>query len=84
MVKSPFNLICICVLKTLLTKTTLQRNNTKSSKQIFPEKELCGQSPNFHIYVYVSDLNIPMINLPFCCMKICGPILGILKSLTDT
>ncbi len=26
-------------------------------KQIFPEKELCGHSPNFHIHESVSDLD---------------------------
>jgi hypothetical protein len=54
------------------------------SKQVFPEKELRGYSPNFHIHLSVSDLYIPMIDLPFCCRKyVCGPILGIYKSLTD-
>jgi len=43
---------------------TLQRHNTKNSKQIFPEKELRGQSLNFHIQVSVSDLFIPTIDLP--------------------
>jgi hypothetical protein len=33
-------------------------------KQIFPEKELRGLSPNFHIHVSVSELYIPMIGLP--------------------
>ncbi len=33
-------------------------------KQIFPEKELCGHSPYFHIHVSVSDLYIPKIDLP--------------------
>ncbi len=45
----------------------------RKSKQIFTEKELHGLSPNFHIHVSVRD-----------CRKICGPILGIYKSLTDT
>jgi hypothetical protein len=65
---------------------TLQRHNTGNSKQIFPKKELCGFSSNFHIHVSVSDLFIPLINLPnlYCCRKICGPILGIYKSLTYT
>jgi hypothetical protein len=36
----------------------------KNLKQIFPEKELCGLSANFHIHVSVSDLYIPMIGLP--------------------
>ncbi len=38
--------------------TTLQRTNTKNLKHIFPEKELRGHSPNFHVHVSVSDLNI--------------------------
>jgi hypothetical protein len=36
--------------------TTLQRQNTEISKQIFPEKEYRGLSPNVHIHVSVSDL----------------------------
>jgi hypothetical protein len=42
----------------------LQRTNTENSKQLFPEKELPGHSPNFHIHVSVSDLYIPTIDLP--------------------
>ncbi len=34
----------------------LQRQNTEISKQIFPEKEYRGLSPNFHIHVSVSHL----------------------------
>ncbi len=56
----------------------LQRHNTENSKQIFPEKQLLGLSPNFHIHVSVSDYIFPRIGLPiFCCRNICGPILGI-------
>jgi hypothetical protein len=29
---------------------------------VFPEMELCGLSPNFHIHVSVSDLYIPRIS----------------------
>jgi hypothetical protein len=53
-----------------LNKTTankrgaLQRHITKNSKQIFPEKQLRGYSPIFHIHVSVSDLHIPTIDLP--------------------
>ncbi len=39
----------------------LQRRNTENSKNIFPEKELRGLSPNFHIHVSVS---VPTIGLP--------------------
>ncbi len=67
-----------------LRKAALQRHNTENSKQIFPEKELWGLSPYFHIHVSESDLYIPMIGLPILLQEICGPILGIYKSLTDT
>jgi hypothetical protein len=43
----------------------LQRRNIENPKQIFPEKELRGYSPNFQIYVSVNDLYIPTIGLPF-------------------
>ncbi len=56
---------------------TLQINNTENLKQIFPEKELCGRSPNFHIHVSVIDCYIPNIHLPILQQEICGPILGI-------
>jgi hypothetical protein len=41
--------------------STLQRANTENSKQIFPETELLGHSPSFHIQVSLSDLFIPRI-----------------------
>ena len=61
---------------------TLQRQNAENLKQIFPEKEYRGLSPNFHIHVSVSNLYIPTMGLPFLLEEICGPILGIYKSLT--
>jgi hypothetical protein len=57
--------------------TKLQRQNTEISKQIFPEKEYRGLSPNFHIHASVSDLYIPMIGLPILLEEICRPILGL-------
>jgi hypothetical protein len=57
--------------------SSLKRHNTENSKQIFPENELCGLSPNIHIHVSVSNLYIPTIGLPFLLQNICGPILGI-------
>jgi hypothetical protein len=53
---------------------TLQRHNTENSKQMFPEKELRGRSPNFHVHVSVSDLStlFPKSICLFCCRKICG------------
>jgi hypothetical protein len=62
----------------------LQRRNVENLKQIFPGKEYRGLSPNCHIHVSVSELYIPTLGLPFLLEKICGPILGIYKSLTDT
>ncbi len=52
--------------KYLMTTYTLHCKDTipKIRKQIFPEKELCGLSPNFHILVPVSVLYIPTIGLP--------------------
>jgi hypothetical protein len=68
------------------------RYNAKSQYRKFetniPRKGLRGHSPNFHIHVSLSDLHVYSHNqsvcLFFCCMKICGPILGIYKSLTVT
>jgi hypothetical protein len=62
--------------------STLQRQNAENLKQIFPEKEYRGLT-NFHIHVPVSELYIPTTGLPFLLEEICGPILGIYKSLTD-
>jgi hypothetical protein len=66
------------------THTTLQRTNAENSKQIFPEEELRGHRPNFHVHVSVSDLYIPKIDLAIFLQEICEPILGIYKPLTDT
>jgi hypothetical protein len=63
---------------------TLQRQNTEISKQIFPEKEFRGLTPNFNIYVSVGDLYITMIGPSILLEEICRPILGLYKSLTDT
>ena len=68
----------------LLKTTTMQRNDTKNLKQIFPEKELRDNSTKFHMHVSVTDLNIPTIDLPILLQEICGPTLGRFKSLTDT
>jgi hypothetical protein len=62
--KSRFVVVCICFLR--LEK---QRHNTENSKQIFPEKELRGLSPNFHIHVSVSDLYIPTIDLAILVLE---------------
>ncbi len=56
---------------------TLQIQNAENLKPIFPEKEYRGLSPNFHIHVFVSELYITTMGLPFLLEEICGPILGI-------
>jgi len=43
-----------------------------------------SHSPNFHLHVSVSDLYITAFDLPILLQEICGTILGIYKSLTDT
>ncbi len=48
---------------------SLQRHNTENWKQIFPEKELRGLSPNLYIHVSVSDLYIPTFGLPILLQK---------------
>ncbi len=66
-----------------LLPNTLQRQNAENLKQIFLEKEYRGLSPNFYIQMSVSELYIPSMGLPHLLEEICGPILGIYKSLTD-
>ncbi len=64
---------------------TLQRNNTENSKQIFPEKELHGHSPNFRIHVSLNDLCIPTIGLPILLQgNMWTDPIGVFRSLTDT
>jgi hypothetical protein len=46
--------------------------------------KLHGLVPNFCIHVSVSDLYIPMIGPPILLYCVCGPIVGIYKSFTDT
>ena len=74
----------IIFLFTIAPPFTLQRQNAENLKQIFPEKEYRGLSPNFHIHVSVSELYIPTMGLPVLLEEICRLILGIYKSLKDT
>jgi hypothetical protein len=67
-----------------MKRATLQRKNAEKSKQIFPEKEYRGLSPNFHIHVSVSELYISTMGLPVLLEEICRLILGIYESLKDT
>ncbi len=81
-VNKPLKHVLLTVSKWKKGFSALQRQNAENLKQMFPEKEYRG--PNFHIHVSVSELYIPMMGLPFLLEEICGPILGIYKSLTDT
>ncbi len=56
---------------------------TENYKQIFPEMKLRGLVPNLYIYVSVSDLYILTIGQPILLYCVCGPIVGVYKSLTD-
>jgi hypothetical protein len=49
--------------------STLQRNNAKNSKQIFPEKEYQGLSPNFHIMCLWANYIFPRWSCRFCWRK---------------
>ncbi len=51
---------------------------------LFPKQNYSVLSPNFHIHVSVSDLNIPGLVCLFCCSQIGRPILGKYKSLRVT
>ncbi len=57
---------------------------TKNFNQIFPEMRLRGLDPNFCMHVSVSYLYIPTIGPPILLNCVCGPIVGIHKSITDT
>ncbi len=74
------------MIPTLFVKKTytLQRQNAENLKEIFPEKEYRGLSPNFHIHVSLSELYIPTMGLPILLEEICRLFLGKYKSLKDT
>ncbi len=83
--------LCLCIVYCpnpcfvlVMNCPALQRQNAENLKQIFPDKEYRGLSPNFHIHVSVSESYIPTMSLPFLLEEICGRILGIYKWLTDT
>jgi hypothetical protein len=59
------------IVQCTLYSTALQRQNAENLKQIFPEKEYRGLSPNFHIHVSVSELYIPTMSLHVLLEEIC-------------
>jgi hypothetical protein len=60
------------------------KNQYRKLETNIPRKDLRGHSPIFHNHVSVSDIYIPTVDLPMLLEEICGLILGIYKSLTDT
>jgi hypothetical protein len=59
----------------------LQTHCSENPIYVFPEKELHGVSPNFHIYVSVRFICPGSVNI-FSRSRIGRPIVGIYKSLT--
>jgi hypothetical protein len=49
-----------------------------------PRKGIARTQSDFRIHVSVNDLYIPTIDLPILLQEICGLIMGIKTSLTDT
>ncbi len=66
--------------KNCAAKTQYRKFETNISR-----KGIARPRPNFHVHVSASDLCtvFPQSLCLFCCRKICGPILGIYKSLKD-
>ncbi len=70
----------------ILQHDTLQRHNTENSKQYITRKGIAWPQSPFPPSGVCEQFfkNIfPQSVCLFCCRKICGPILGIYKSLTD-
>jgi hypothetical protein len=63
---------------------TLQALSSCTAKNQY--RKFLTNFPNFHIHVSVSDIYmyIPTFGLAVMIQEICGLILGIYKSLTDT
>jgi hypothetical protein len=53
-------------------------------KLLFPKQNYNVLCPSSYTHISVRDLYISRIRLPILLQEICGPILGIYKSLTDT
>jgi hypothetical protein len=47
------------------------KNQCRKLETNIPRKELRGHGPIFHIYVFVSDLYIPTVDLPMLLQEIC-------------
>jgi hypothetical protein len=60
------------------------KNQYRKFEKKYSQKRNCAAKVPIRIHVSVSDLNIPMIDLPVLLQEICGPILGICKSLKYT
>jgi hypothetical protein len=61
------------------------KDTIPKSRNKYPEERNCAASVPISTFMSLWAFYIPTISLPiFCCRKICGLILGIFKSLTDT
>jgi hypothetical protein len=60
------------------------KNQYRKLKTNIPRKGIARPKSHFRIHVSANDLYIPTIDLPILLQEICGPILGIHKSPTDT
>ncbi len=74
----------LTVENTVSTQNALQRHLTENSKKYSQKRNCAVRVPILHMHVSVSDYSI--IGLPVLLQEntVCGPILGIYKSLTDT
>jgi hypothetical protein len=69
----------IKVILTLTAKTQYRKFETN-----IPRKGIARPQSQFPHSGVSEQFIYPTIGLPVCCRKICGPILGMYKSLTDT
>ncbi len=75
---------CFCPERTKLHHQVWYLHCNENPIYVFLFWELQGLSPNFHIYVSVSDFYIPRMDPQISWSKIGRSIVGINKSLTDT
>jgi hypothetical protein len=62
--------MCESVRYTAISESAYSCHTAKTQYRKFPEKELRGLSPTFHIHVSETDLYIPTIGLPILLQEI--------------
>ncbi len=77
--------IYMCLRTSAIDLCTSKRQYRKFEKNI-PRKGIARRQSNIHIHLSVSDLYIPRMGLPILLQEntVCGSILRIYKSLTQT